>query len=231
MVAAGVGISGSGSVNGKDVGMRPDMSDSPSLRAVALVCSLKPSPESSSSELLARQLLAQLAEHGVQTEPDGIVRVADHDVKPGVLADMGEGDVWPRLRAQILQADVVVIATPTWMGQQSSICQRVLERLDAELSEQDDRGRPILFDKVALAVVVGNEDGAHHITGVLFQVLNDVGFSLAAQAVTYWNGEAMHTVDYKDLERSPQEVTRTTATAAANAAHLARLLRQSPFPA
>jgi multimeric flavodoxin WrbA len=100
-----------------------------------------------------------LAANGVGSDADSVIRVVDHDVKPGVLADMGDGDDWPSLRSKVLQADVLVIATPTWMGQHSSVCQRVLERLDAELSSTDERGRPILFDKIAIAVVVGNEDG------------------------------------------------------------------------
>ena len=80
--------------------------------------------------------------------------------------------------------------------------------------------------------MVGNEDGAHHISAILFQGLNDVGFSLAAQAVTYWNDEAMGEArDYKDLEKTPDGVASTTRTVAANATHLARLLSQAPYPA
>ncbi len=200
----------------------------PQLTALLITCTLSPSPEESSSEILGAQILAALAEHDVAGDR---FRAVDHDIRPGVLADMGDGDEWPALRRRVLEADIVVLATPTWLGQHSSVAQRVLERLDAELSETDDRGRPILFDKVALAVVVGNEDGAHHISAVLFQALNDVGFSIPAQGAVYWNGEAMHTVDYKDLPSTPEKVAQATATAAANAAHLARALRQQPYPA
>jgi multimeric flavodoxin WrbA len=198
------------------------------LRAIALTCSLKPSPAPSSTDLLASQLLEELRELGVTTSS---VRVVDHDVKPGVELDMGDGDDWPQIRKQVLAADIVVLATPIWMGQASSICQRVLERLDAELSETDDDGHPHTYGKVALAVVVGNEDGAHHISSVLFQSLNDVGFSRPAGAVTYWNGEAMHTTDYNDLDETPEKTASTTKTAALNAAHLARLLKGSSYPA
>ncbi len=83
-----------------------------------------------------------------------------------------------------------------------------------------------------MAAVVGNEDGAHHISAVLFQGLNDVGFSLAANAVTYWNDEVKGQArDYKDLPSTPEGVAATTRTVAANAAHLARLLAGSPYPA
>ena len=197
------------------------------LRALALVCSLKPSPAPSSSDLIARQVLEQLAPLGVTGE---VVRVVDHDVKPGVEKDMGGGDAWPALRDKVLAADVLVLATPTWMGQASSVCMRVLERLDAELSEKDDRGRPSVFGKVAVVAVVGNEDGAHHISSQVFQALNDVGFSIPAQAATYWNGEAMHGTDYKDLDETPETTAGTNATVAANAAHLARLLQGANYP-
>src|SRR3546814_757338 len=155
----------------------------------------------------------------------------DYDVRPGVEKDMGEGDQWPALREKVLAADILVFGTPTWMGHHSSVAARVLERLDAELSETDDAGRPILFGKVAVAAVVGNEDGAHKISADLFQSLNDVGYTIPAQGVTYWNGEAMHTVDYRDLEETPEETAATTKTVAANAAHLATLLRAANYPA
>ena len=197
------------------------------LTALALVCTLTPSPERSSTELLATQVLDALRAHDVS---GSLVRVVDHDVQPGVELDMGAGDVWPGIRYRLLAADILVLATPTWMGQPSSVCQRVLERLDAELSDTDDAGRPRMFGKVAVAAVVGNEDGAHHVGGVLFQVLNDVGFTVPAQGMTYWNGEAMHSTDFKDLDTTPEVTAATTRTAAANAAHLARLLSGSAYP-
>jgi multimeric flavodoxin WrbA len=204
------------------------MADNQTLTALVLNCTLSPSPGESSTQLLAQQVLDELGRHGVTGSQ---VRVVDHDVRPGVEADMGDGDEWPAIREKVLATDILVLATPTWMGQHSSVAQRVLERLDAELSETDDEGRPLTFGKVALAVVVGNEDGAHHICAILFQALNDVGFTVPAQGCTYWNGEAMHAVDYKDLEETPEETASATATAAANAAHLARLLRQRGYPA
>jgi len=197
------------------------------LRALALVCTLSPSPAESSSELLAQQVLDALSEHDVT---GSIVRVVDHAVAPGVEKDMGEGDAWPALRQQVLDADILLLATPTWMGQVSSVCMRFLERLDAEIAEKDEKGRPSVFGKVAAVAVVGNEDGAHHISSQVFQALNDVGFSIPAQAATYWNGEAMHGTDYKDLDTTPEATAGTTATVAANAAHLARLLKVADYP-
>ncbi len=106
----------------------------------------------------------------------------------------------------------------------------VLERLDAELSEKDEQGRLLTYGKVALVGVVGNEDGAHHVSAEVFQALNDVGFTLPAAAVTYWVGEAMGSVDYADAGPKPDTTGAATKTAAANAAHLARLLRDSAYP-
>jgi multimeric flavodoxin WrbA len=202
------------------------MTESAPLRALALVCSLKASPAPSSSDKLARQVLEALSGHGVTGD---VVRVVDHDVKPGVEVDMGEGDAWPGIREQLMAADILIVATPTWVGHMSSVAQRVLERLDGELSETDASGRPLVTGKVAVTVVVGNEDGAHKITADLMQALNDVGFSIPAQGGTYWNGEAMQGTDYNDLDETPEAVASATATLAENAAHLARLLKASPY--
>ncbi|MFD8951387.1 flavodoxin family protein [Streptomyces xanthophaeus] len=198
------------------------------LRAVALVCTLTPSPSPSSSQLLAEQTMAALADHGVTGKT---IRIADHDVKPGVETDMGDGDAWPGIRDTILGCDILVLSTPIWLGHASSIAQRVLERLDAEISETDDEGRMLTYGKVAAVCVVGNEDGAHKVSADLFQGLNDVGFSLAPNAVTYWVGEAMQGTDYQDLDKTPEKTAATTATLAANTAHLARRLKAAPYPA
>jgi len=198
------------------------------LKALALVTTLKPSPAPSSSLLIAEQVLAELAKYDVTGET---LRVVDHDVKPGVETDMGDGDAWPAIREKLLAADILLLAVPTWMGQASSVAMRVLERLDAELAETQEDGRPSLLDKVAIVAVVGNEDGAHHISSQVFQALNDVGYTIPAQGVTYWNGEAMQGTDYNDLKKTPEATAGTNATVAKNAAHLAKLLTGSAYPA
>jgi multimeric flavodoxin WrbA len=203
------------------------MTESTPLRALALVCTLSPSPAESSSELMARQVLDELGKHGVTGD---VVRVVDHDVKPGVEVDMGDGDAWPAIRSQMMAADILIVSTPTWVGHMSSVAQRVLERLDGELSETDDSGRPLISGKVAVTAVVGNEDGAHKITADLMQGLNDMGFTIPAQGGTYWNDEAMGSRDFIDLDETPEAVASTTATLAANAAALARALKASPYP-
>jgi multimeric flavodoxin WrbA len=204
--------------------MAPDSAD---LTALVLVCTLKPSPQESSSTVLADEVVAALAEHGVAST---LHRVVDEGVRFGVSADEGDDDGWPALREQMLASDILVLATPIWLGQPSAVCKMVLERLDAELSETDDQGRMETYGKVAALAVVGNEDGAHHVTAEVYQALSDVGFTVPANAVTYWVGEAMHTTDYKDKHPRPEKTAGTTKTLAANVAHLARLLRDAPYP-
>ena len=198
------------------------------LRALALVCTLNPSPKPSSSQLLAEQVLEQLRTQGAETE---LIRIVDHDVHYGVASTaIGEGDGWPAIRERLLAADILVLATPIWMGNPASLCRVVLERLDGELSEMDDDNHSPVYGKVAVAAIVGNEDGAHNSSAQIFQALSDVGFTVPAAGVTYWVGEAMQGTDYQDLDETPKAVASTTETVAINAAHLARLLKATPYP-
>lgn len=200
----------------------------PDLSALALICTLTPSPEPSSSDLMAQKILDEFRSHGVLTSS---LRVVDFEVRRGVQVDMGNGDQWPQIRERILDVDILVLSTPIWMGHPCSVAQQVMERLDADLSETDDAGRPVMYGKVATVAVVGNEDGAHKTIADMLQGLNDVGFSIPAQAGTYWVGEAMQTVDFKDLDEVPDAVASTNAGLARNATHLAGLLRASQYPA
>jgi multimeric flavodoxin WrbA len=198
------------------------------LSAVGLNCTLTPSPAPSSTQKLLDQILADLAGRGVRTTS---IRVVDHDVKTGVKADEGEGDAWPSIRRQILDAQILVLATPIWMGQPSSVSKRVLERMDAFLGEIDEQGRYPTFGRVAIAAIVGNEDGAHHVTAEFYQALTDVGFTVPGGSSAYWVGEAMTDTDYQDLKKTPEKVASTIKTLAANAVHLAGLLQRQPYPA
>ena len=199
------------------------------ITAVGLNCSLKPGNAESSTDQLLEELFAALAKHGVESA--GVVRIGNENVLPGVTSDEGDGDGWPEIRRQILAADILVFGTPIWMGHPCSHAQRVLERLDAFLGETDEQGRMVSLDRVAIVAAVGNEDGAHHVAAELFQGLSDVGFTIPAGGMTYWVGEAMHKTDYKDLPSGSDKTDQATAAAAANAAHLAAVLRASPYPA
>ncbi len=197
------------------------------LKALALNCTLKRSGGASSTDKLLHEVLAELEKHDTTGE---VVRVADCDIKPGVTSDEGDGDEWPGLREKIVACDILVLGTPIWLGQPSSIAKRVLERMDAFLGETDDRKRMPAYGKVAVVAVVGNEDGAHHCHAETFQALSDVGFTIPPGAGTYWVGQAMGSVDYKDLKEPYEKTLAATRMLASNAAHLARLLKQSSYP-
>lgn len=177
--------------------------------------------------MLLRQVLEELRSHDVTGE---IVRAVDQNIKPGVAYDEGEGDAWPDLMTRILAADILVLGTPIWLGQPCSICKRVLERMDAFIHDMDDKKRMKTYNRVALVAVVGNEDGAHHVSAELFQGLADCGFTIPANGMTYWVGEAMKSKDYKEFPEAPEEVKVATAMAAANAVHLAMLLNKANYP-
>lgn len=199
------------------------------LKAIGINASLKRErQEPSSTDLMINLIAGELSKH--DAELTGIIRLAAHNILPGVSSDEGAGDEWPDIRRRILSADILIFGTPIWLGQMSSVAKRVVERMDAFLGETDERGMMPSFGKVAVAAIVGNEDGAHNVTADLFQSLNDVGWTIPAASACYWVGEAMGKTDFKDLEEVPEQVLQTAAMLAANASHLARLLKERPYP-
>lgn len=199
------------------------------LLAQPLNCTLKgDAGEKSSTDAMIDVLARAFVSQGVKIAPT--IRAASHDIKAGVTSNEGKGDAWPALRKQILAADILIFGTPIWMGQASSVAKRVLERMDAFLSETDAEGRMPSYSKVAVAAIVGNEDGAHAVSAQLFQALNDVGWTIPAVAACYWVGEAMGDKDFKDLKAVPRKVSQTAKMVAGNAVHLAGLLKAQPFP-
>lgn len=196
------------------------------LTLTAINCTLKPTGASSTDRMLDLAMAA-FAEEGVTGQR---FRSAAEAIRPGVSSDEGDGDAWPRIRASIVASDILLIGSPIWMGQPSSECKRVLERLDAFLGETDDQNRTPGYGKVAAVVVVGNEDGAHHVSAEVYQALADVGFTIPAGGPAYWVGEAMGSTDFKDLPSVPEKVTTTLRMLARNTAHLAQLLKQAPYP-
>ena len=199
------------------------------LKAIAINATLKPSSgEPSSTDKMIDLVKNALTKRGAEWK--GTIRLADHDIKPGVTSDEGEGDAWPALRKQILEADILVFGTPIWLGQLPSTAKRVLERMDAFLSETDDQGRMPSTGKVVVAAIVGNEDGAHHVSADLFQALSDTGWTVPLGGPAYWVGEAMGKADFKDLPEVPDKVKQTVEMLASNSHHLATLLADKPFP-
>jgi multimeric flavodoxin WrbA len=200
------------------------------MRAICLNCTLKRSPEPSNTESLAQVVLEPLRDEGVEIDQ---VRLVDHVIEPGVVSEaVTDADEWPAIRERLLAADILVIATPTWLGQPSSVAKRALERMDALLSEtHDDDETPIAYGRVAGVVVTGNEDGAHHVIAEIAGALIDIGYTIPGQAWTYWNkgpgpgDEEWLTTDERDWS------TSTGRTAARNLLAVARALSATPLPA
>ena len=198
------------------------------MHALLLNCTLKPSPAESNTEALAKVVVKALEGQGVTTE---LVRVADYDVRPGVSSDEGDGDQWPRLRAKVLEAEILVMASPTWLGMMSSVAKRVLERMDAMLSETDDQERPVAYNRVAGVVVTGNEDGAHHVINEIAGALGDIGFTIPGQAWTYWNKGPGPGPSYTETDEGHDWSASTGEAAAGNLVAVARALQATPMPA
>lgn len=200
------------------------------MRALCLNCTLKLAPEPSNTADLAGHVLAELEGHGIETE---LLRVNDYVVDPGVVSEaVTDRDQWPELREKVGAAEILVIATPTWLGQPSSVAKRVLERMDAMLSETKQDGKtPVAYGKIAGVVVTGNEDGAHHVIGEVCGALNDIGYTMPGQNWTYWNkgpgpgDEEWSTTDERDW------TLKTGRAMASNLASVASALAAHPIPA
>jgi multimeric flavodoxin WrbA len=190
------------------------------MNAVLLNCSLKRSPQPSNTEALAAVVAGALGDEGVRCET---IRVADLDLPPGVQTDLGAGDPWPAIHDKLLRARILVIASPTWLGRPSSIAQRVLERMDAMITELRD-GRPVAYGRVAGVVVTGNEDGAHHVISEICGALIDIGYTIPPQAWTYWNKGPGPGENYLDTDYRHDWSEKTGRQAARNLAAVARAL-------
>ena len=199
------------------------------MKATCLVCTLKRSPEESNSESLAQVVLGELREQGVETD---VIRLADHQIDFGVVSEaISDGDEWPAIRERIVAAEILIIALPTWMGQPASVSKVALERMDAFLSEtQADGKTPLAYNKVAGVVVVGNEDGAHHVIGETNGALNDIGFSTPGQNWTYWNkGPGPGEEEWLTTEERDWTIS-TGKACASNLLAMARALAANPIP-
>jgi len=196
------------------------------MKATIINCSLKPSPEESNTEALAKVVADALESQGVECE---LIRAADHELKPGVETDMGDGDEWPAIHEKLLSSEILVIATPTWLGRPSSIASLVLERMDAMLSETDDEERPVAYNRVAGVVVTGNEDGAHHCIFELSGQLGDIGYTIPGQAFTYWNKGPGPGDEYLETDEGHDWSAKTGRACAQNLAGVAKALAQNPL--
>ncbi|WP_086769782.1 flavodoxin family protein [Streptomyces bobili] len=199
------------------------------MKALVINCTLKRSPDPSNTDALAQVVVDRLEKDGVRVK---VLRAVDLDIEPGVTSEpVREGDAWPAVHAELLDAEILVMASPTWLGRPSSVAQRVLERMDAMLSETDDQGRPVAYNRVAGVVVTGNEDGAHHVISEISGALADIGYTIPGQAWTYWHLGPGPGPDYLDDERGREWSHRTGRAMAANLAGVARALAARPLGA
>ena len=200
------------------------------LKAIALNCTLKSSPEVSHTEALLNKVLGIMQPLGVDCE---LLRVADFNIPFGVSSDQGGDDQWPDIYARIRAAQILIIGTPIWMGARSSVTQMVIERLDGSYSDADPQtGQFPLYNKVAGVVITGNEDGAHAAAETTLFNLTHLGCTVPPNADCYWVGDAGPGPSYLD-EGGGQRHLYTNKTArymAHNLVHIATLLQQHPFP-
>lgn len=197
------------------------------MKALFVSCTLKKSPEPSNTEALAAVVADALQERGVTVEH---VRLADLNVPPGVVTDLGDGDEWPRVHEQLLDAQILVVVTPTWVGHPSSMAQRMLERMDAMISETADDGTPVAYNRVAGVVVTGNEDGAHHVISEIGGALADIGYTIPGQAWTYWNQGPGPGAEYPQTEHGHEWSHSTGRLMAHNLHAVATALAARPVP-
>ncbi|HEX2312721.1 MAG TPA: NAD(P)H-dependent oxidoreductase [Thermomonospora sp.] len=197
------------------------------MRATVINCTLKPSPEPSNTEALTEVVAAELRQRGVKVDT---IRAVDRDIRPGVKTDMGDGDEWPEIHRMLLESQILIIATPTWVGRPCSVAQRVLERMDAMISETDDAGRPVAYNRVAGVVNTGNEDGAHHVISEINGALADIGYTIPGQAWTYWHLGPGPGPNYLDDERGHDWAASTGRAMASNLVAVAEALAARPVP-
>ncbi len=199
------------------------------LKAIFLNCTLKPSPELSHTEGLIRIARAIMEKHGVQTE---LIRPVDHELAPGVYPDMTEHgaarDDWPSLLDKVMGADILVIGTPIWLGDKSSVCTRVIERLYAASGLLNAAGQYAFYGRVGGCLVTGNEDGAKHCAMNVLYSLQHLGYVIPPQADACWLGEAGPGPSYLDEGSGGPEndfTNRNTTFMTWNLMHLARMLK------
>ena len=207
---------------------RWDFSD---LRAVFLNCTLKRSPELSHTEGLMKLSQAIMEKNGVKTE---MLRAVDHDIAYGVYPDMTRHgwrtDDWPPILARVKAADILVIGTPIWLGDKSSVCTKVIERLYSASAELNEAGQYAYYGRVGGCIVTGNEDGVKHCAMNILYSLQHLGFVVPPQADAGWIGEAGPGPSYLDPDSGGPEndfTNRNTTFAAWNLMHLARMIKDA----
>ncbi|WP_169834568.1 flavodoxin family protein [Paenisporosarcina indica] len=197
------------------------------LKAVFLNTSLKSSNERSNTEALMQEVQSIYQEKGVESE---ILKLADYNIALGVEEDMGNGDEWPRIFEKVMASDIVIIGTPLWLGEKSSLATQAIERLYGSSSKTNDKGQAVFYNKVGGVVVTGNEDGAKHASASILYSLSHIGFVIPPNVDAYWVGEAGPGPSYIEAGKDNDFTKSHVRMLANNTIHLARMLKNTPIP-
>jgi multimeric flavodoxin WrbA len=211
------------------------MSDFSKLNALFFNTSLKRTAGESHTQLLMNASAGIMEKHGVTVEH---VHMFDHQIVPGVYPDMTEHgwdrDDWPQIWPKVLEADILVIGTPLWLGEESSLCRVLIERLYGMSGELNDKGQSIYYGKVGGCVVTGNEDGIKHAAMTICYALSHLGVTIPPQADCGWIGEAGPGASYGDDDGAGGKIgfdndftQRNTTIMTWNLMHMAKLLKDA----
>ena len=208
------------------------MTDYTGLKALFINTTLKKTPEDSHTKLLLNASANIMAKEGVSVEH---VHMLSHDIPPGIYPDMTDHgwdrDDWPALWPRVLAANILVIGTPIWLGEESSVCRVLIERLYGMSGELNDKGQSVFYGKVGGTVVTGNEDGIKHVAMTTGFALSHLGYTIPPQADCGWIGEAGPGPSYGDEVEGARAgfdnafTARNTTIMSWNLMHLAHLLR------
>lgn len=201
------------------------------LKAIILNCTLKLTGEPSHTERLLSVPKSIMEVNGVDVE---MLRPVDFNLAPGVQPDMtNQGfhqDGWPALCEKVLAADIFIIGTPIWLGEESSVCRRLIERLYAESGKLNNKGQYIYYNRVGGCIITGNEDGVKHCAMSILYALQHLGYTIPPQADAGWTGEAGPGPSYGDDDSGgPQNefTQRNTTFMTWNLLHMASLLKKT----
>lgn len=198
------------------------------LRALFLNTTLKYGDEKSNTEALADEVFDIYRENGVETES---VRITDYNVPFGISDDLGDGDEFPQILKKVEAADIVIIGTPIWLGEKSSVAKLLIERLYGSASLTNDKGQSIFYNKVGGVVVTGNEDGGKAAAKSILYSMAHNGFTIPPNVDTYWVGDAGPGPSYMEAGTDNEFTKSHVKMLAWNTMHLARLFKEHPIPA
>ncbi|WP_436516428.1 flavodoxin family protein [Ekhidna sp. To15] len=205
--------------------------DFSNLSALFINCTLKKSPRQSHTQGLMDVSMDIMRKEGVSAES---IRFVDHDVAFGIYPDMTEHgystDDWPEIFEKVQKANILVIGTPIWLGEKSSVATKLIERLYAMSGHQNEKGQYIYYGKVGGCAITGNEDGIKHCAMGMLYALQHLGYSIPPQADCGWIGEAGPGPSYMDKEANAFDnafTNRNTTFMTYNLLHLAKMLNEN----